>query len=160
MAFSAQKVVFPYSEALPAAAALWHLASTIDTSENTRQKVATTALDGWQGRFATNFVTSMDHSARSANDVITALQQAALNLARAWTKAHYQQQLYIYYALVQYKRDHRSGWDQFTSFFTGDDTNYGSPPGAPDTPASPSFTPTFVPQASVPGVHVWPELVG
>lgn len=159
MAFTAQKVVFPFSEALPAAAALWHLASTIDTAETTRQKVATTALDGWQGTFAHNFVTSMDNSAQSANNVITALQQAAVDLANAWVKANHQQQTYIYYAMVKYKRDHRSGWDEFTSFFTGDNTNYGTPPAAPETPTYPSFAATAVPQASVPGVGR-PELVG
>lgn len=159
MAFTAKKVVFPFGEALPAAAALWHLASTITTAETTRQGAAKTALDGWQGVFANNFVASMDNSAQSANDVIGALQQAARDLASAWTQANYQQQTYIYFAMVQYKKNQESTLDQIGNWLFGDHTNYGHAPAPPDTPASPSFAATYVPQASVPGVSEWPELV-
>jgi hypothetical protein len=160
VAFTAQKVVFPFGEALPAAAALWHLSSTISSAEPARQSAAKTALDGWQGTFANNFVSSMDNSAQSASDVMTALQQAALDLASAWTQANHQQQTYIYYAMVQYKKNQQSTLDQIGNWLFGDHTNYGSPPGAPEPPGPPSFAPTFVPQASVPGVNEWPELTG
>lgn len=148
----AESVVFPFGQALPAAAALWQLSSLIlDDVEPTRQRAAATAMEEFQGNYADQFRSRMQTSARNAQTVAWDLQQAAMNIARAWADAEHQQQLYAYYAMVKAKKNSQSLLDQIGNWFTGDHTNYGSAPGAPAVPGPPDFAPTSVPQASVPG---------
>lgn len=145
-------VTFPFGQALPAAASLWKLALTIlNDVEPARQRAARTAMEQFQGNYADQFLTRMQTSAHNAQTVAQDLEQAAMNIARAWTDANHQQQLYAYYAMVQSKKNNESEFTKVKNWFTGDHTNYGSPPGAPSVPSPPDFAPTQVPRAEVPG---------
>ena len=152
MAAVAERVTFPFSQALPAARALWSLALKIlNDVEPARQQAAGTAMEQFQGNYATQFVSRMRTSAHNAQVTAQDLEQAAMNIARAWADANHQQQLYAYFAMVKSKKDNQSLLDDIGNWLTGDHTNYGSQPGAPAVPSPPDFAPTAVPQADVPG---------
>ncbi|MBO0728584.1 MAG: hypothetical protein J2P57_04955 [Acidimicrobiaceae bacterium] len=152
MAYTAQKVTFPFGEALSAASALWSLAATInDDVEPARQQAAHTAEQQFAGNYANQFHQRMQTSASNARTTAYDLQQAAIDIANAWADAQHQQQLYLYYAMVQHKKDSKSFLQQASDWITGDDTNYGQPPARPETPSAPSFAASHVPQADVPG---------
>jgi hypothetical protein len=152
MGYTAQRVTFPFAQALPAAAALWSLAATIHDQVNpARQKAALTAEQLFEGNYANQFRQRMQTSGYNAQVAAYDLQQAAQDIANAWADAQHQQQLYLYYAMVQHKRDSRSFWGEVGDWFSGDHADYGSPPGRPEVPGPPSFAATQVPQASVPG---------
>jgi hypothetical protein len=93
----------------------------------------------------------MTVSAGSATSVSRGLAQAAQNLANAWSRAHHQQQIYLYYAMVQHAKDNQSVFSSFGNWLFGDHTDYGHPPAPPAVPSPPDFSPTPVPQAAVPG---------
>lgn len=155
MATTPQKVNFPFEAALPAAAALWHVAATLyQDVEPARQQAASTAMDGFKGTFAQQFIARMKTSAGNATTVADDLRAAAQNIAKAWADAQHQQQLYNYFAMVKDKRDNKSLIQEAGDWLTGDDTNYGKQPDPPAVPSSPAFAPTTVPQASVPGETV------
>ena len=152
MAAVAERVNFPFAQALPAAQALWHLAQlTLNDVEPARQKAAGTAMDQFQGNYARQFLHRMRTSASNAQTTAQDLEQAAMNIARAWTDANHQQQLYAYYAMVKDKRDNQSVLDKIGDWLGGDHTDYGHEPAAPAVPSPPDFAATSVPQAVVPG---------
>jgi hypothetical protein len=159
MVATAQRVQFPFSQALPAARMLWQLAqSIVNDVEPARQKAAATALTEFQGNYSTQFQQRIRTSATNATAVAQGLEQAALNIAQAWADAQHQQQLYSYYAMVQDKKNNKSVLDHVGDWLMGDHADYGSPPGAPAPPSPPDFAPTAVPQAAVPGEA--PAVVG
>lgn len=159
MVATAEKVVFPFYQALPAAKALWQLAqSIVNDVEPARQKAAVTAMDQFRGNYAQQFVSRMSTSGSNARTVAQDIEQAALNVAQAWADAQHQQQLYCYYAMVQDKRDNRNVLQEVGDWIGGDHADYGSPPAPPEVPAAPSFAETCVPQAVVPGQA--PAVVG
>ena len=152
MAYTARKAVFPFAQALPAAAGLWKLATQIESQvAPARRAAAQTALNQWQGVFAQDFATAMNNSEASAHDVANALRQTAQNLAAMWARAQYQQQIYLFNAMTQHK--HGSGLTgavhTVEDFFGAG--NYGNAPQPPAQPSPPDFAPTPVPQAHVPG---------
>lgn len=152
VSMTVERVVFPFADALPAAAALWKLSTTINQDVNpARQQAARTAEQLFEGNYANQFVQRMTTSGYNAQVAAYDLQQAAQDIASAWADANHQQQLYLYYAMVQNKRNNRSEWGKVTGWLGGDDTNYGSEPARPDTPSPPFFAATPVPQAEVPG---------
>jgi hypothetical protein len=152
MVASAERVQFPFAQALPAARALWQLSlSIINDVEPARQKAAGTALQEFRGNYSVQFQQRMTTSASNASTVAHDVQQAAVNIAQAWADAEHQQQVYNYYAMVQDKKDQKSWLEGVGDWIAGDHTDYGSPPGAPAVPSAPDFAPTAVPQASVPG---------
>lgn len=153
MSAVAERVNFPFGQALPAAAALWRIAQALlNEIEPQRQQAAGTAMEQFRGRYADEFVQRMKNSAGTAQHVATDLEQAATSIAEAWADASHQQQLYAYYAMVRQKRDQQSIIDKIGNWLDGDTTNYGDPPGAPAVPAPPEFAATAVPQAYVPGM--------
>jgi hypothetical protein len=159
MAATAEKVNFPFSLALPAARSLWQLAQSIlNDVEPARQRAAATGVQEFRGTYAQQFVSRMRTSASNARTVAQDLEQAALNIAQAWADAQHQQQLYCYYAMVKEQRDNQSVLQDIGNWISGDHTNYGSPPAAPQVPAPPYFNETSVPQAHVPGAA--PAVVG
>ncbi|MDQ2725871.1 MAG: hypothetical protein M3Y36_10305 [Actinomycetota bacterium] len=91
----------------------------------------------------------MTSAASGAGNVTTALRQSAADLARAWADAQHQQQLYIYYAMVQHKKNNQNLVQQGLSFFGLDSIDTGSKPGAPAVPTGPGFAGTAVPQVQV-----------
>lgn len=151
MASTAQRVNFPFGQALSLARKYQALADQIDRTQSTRQGSEHLASDQWQGKFADEFTQRMISAATGAGNVTTALRRSAQDLARAWADAQHQQQLYLYYAMVQQKKDNQSLLDQGLSFFGLDSIDTGSKPGPPAVPAGPAFAPTAVPQAHVPG---------
>lgn len=147
-----ERVTFPFSQALPAAASLWRVAQLIlNDVEPARQQAAGTAMHQFQGNFADQFVSRMQTSAHNAQTAALDLEQAAQNIARAWADANRQQQLYAYFAMVQNAKNHEGIGAKLEHWAFGDHTNYGTPPGAPAVPSPPDFAPTSVPQAEVPG---------
>jgi hypothetical protein len=151
VAYAAQKVHFPFDQALALARRYTALASQVERVQSTRQGASSLATDGWQGRFADEFHQRLASAATGAGTVATALRQAAGDLARAWADAQHQQQLYLYYAMVQHKKDNQNIVEQGLSFFGLDSIDTGHAPPPPDVPAGPDFAPTPVPQAQVPG---------
>lgn len=151
MAYTAQQVHFPFDQALALARQYQALADQIDRTQSTRQGSKHLASDQWQGRFAGEFDQRMASAATGAGNVVTALRQAATDLAKAWADAQHQQQLYLYYAMVQHKKDNQNLLQQGLSFFGLDSIDTGSKPGAPPVPAGPGFAATAIPQAQVPG---------
>lgn len=151
MAYTAQRVNFPFDLALALARRYQALADQIERTQTARQGSKHLASDEWQGRFAGEFDQRMGRAATGAGNVATALRQAASDLARAWADARHQQQLYLYYAMVQHKKDNQNLIEQGLSFFGLDSIDTGHQPAAPAAPTGPGFAPTAVPQAQVPG---------
>ncbi|MGI8753383.1 MAG: hypothetical protein ACR2MN_13920 [Acidimicrobiales bacterium] len=151
MAYSAQRVNFPFDQALALARQYQALADQVEATQNTRQGSKHLASDQWQGKFAGEFDQRMTSAATGAGNVTTALRRSAADLARAWADAQHQQQLYIYYAMVQHKKNDQNLVQQGLSFFGLDSIDTGSKPGAPAVPTGPGFAATAVPQAQVPG---------
>lgn len=151
MAYTAQKVNFPFDQALALARQYTALASQVESVQSTRQGASSLATDGWQGQYADEFQQRLSTAASGAGNVASALRKAASDLARAWADAQHQQQMYLYYAMVKHKKDNQNLIDQGLSFFGLDHIDTGHPPAAPAVPSGPDFTPTHVPQAQVPG---------
>lgn len=151
MAYSAQRVNFPFDQALALARQYQGLADHLESAQGTRQGSKHLASDQWQGRFAGEFDQRMTRASTGAANVITALRQSATDLAKAWADAQHQQQLYVYYAMVQHKKDNQNVVQQGLSFFGLDSIDTGNKPAAPGLPNPPGFAPTPVPQAQVPG---------
>jgi hypothetical protein len=113
MAAVAQRVVFPFSEALPAARQLWSVAQLILRDvEPARQGAAVTAMDQFRGNYADQFQGRIRTSAHNATTTAHDLEQAAVNIARAWSDANHQQQLYAYFAMVHDKKNNQSVLDK------------------------------------------------
>lgn len=151
VAYTAQKVNFPFDQALAVARQYIALANQVESVQSTRQGASSLATDGWQGRFADEFQQRLSSAASGAGNVATALRLAAGDLARAWADAQHQQQLYLYYAMVQHKKDNQSLLEQGLSFFGLGSIDTGHAPPAPAVPSGPDFAATSVPQAQVPG---------
>ncbi|MDQ6782258.1 MAG: hypothetical protein M3063_02185 [Actinomycetota bacterium] len=151
MAYTAQRVNFPFDQALALARQYQALADQIDRTQASRQGSKHLASDQWHGRFADEFDQRMTSAATGAGNVVTALRRGASDLAKAWADAQHQQQIYVYYAMVQHKKDNQSLLDQGLSFFGLDSIDTGSKPGPPPVPAGPGFAATVIPQAHVPG---------
>lgn len=132
MAATPEKVNFPFDAALPAARALWSLSQSLyNEVEPARQRAATTAVQGFAGTFADQFVTRMQTSAANATTTANDLRAAAVNIARAWADAEHQQQLYNYFAMVKDKRDNRSLMQEAGDWVSGDNADYGKQPDPP-----------------------------
>jgi len=150
VAYTAQRVNFPYDLALSLARQYQALAGRIESAQSTRQRAKHLASEQWQGKFSSEFDQRMSRAATGAGSVAGALRREAAALARAWADAHWQQQVYLYYAMVQHKKDNESFGDKLSGIF-GDGIDTGNKPPRPQDPLGPGFAPTQVPQAHVPG---------
>ena len=152
MTATAKRVVYPFTQALPAAQKLWNLSTLIlNDVEPARQQAAGTAHQQFVGSYSDQFVNRMQTSAQNAQTTAQNLQQAAINIARSWADANHQQQLDAYFAMVKEKRNNKSDLEKAKEWVLNDNTDYGHPPAAPAVPSQPDFAPTPVPQAEVPG---------
>ncbi|KJE24241.1 hypothetical protein FF36_01316 [Frankia torreyi] len=137
-----QHVVFDFAGALELARRLWGLADGVDTFRGKRDTAATTALRHWQGRYVTEFRSSVTAEQGSDTHLSTAMRDDARTLAALWSQAMAEEAKVRYADHVTEKKQHRGFFHRIEDAVFGSDDDYGPEPGPFAVPQPPAFTAT------------------
>ncbi len=137
----ADAVHFDFEGSLALAFELHRLGGEINDLRDARSSKADTALDGWLGLFADDFLTRKGTEFQSATEVAGLLQSEAAAWATQWKYAMDQENNNRWARECDRVRDNRSLGSRFVGHFTGHDDLPGRPREA-DTPAAPYFIAT------------------
>ena len=83
----AADVPFDFPGVLSLCRMLWDLADELDGIKTSRSTAATTALNQWEGPFATEFTTRSSSETTSASQIAAGLRSDARGWAAAWKSA-------------------------------------------------------------------------
>lgn len=137
----ADAVHFDFDGSLALAFELYRLGGEINDLRDARSGKADTALDGWLGAFADDFLTRKGTEFQSSTEVASLLQSEANAWATQWKYAMDQENNNRWARECDRVRDNRSMASRFVGHFAGHDDLPNRPREAM-MPAAPYFTAT------------------